>query len=274
MTQTLDLGHGRNEVRRRRRDWREAELDRRAHVRFGHSYDPRKAPARAFVVRRLLERDVVPAQPSLQCVGRRVVFQHDCHRPEARNRSLVQHDRAIVRAAPEHGRPVHQVANRLQANDVLVEATRTLEVANVQFDAPESLIPDHAAPYFFGGNVRRPRRRFYPVCAGMAGDYPLCAGRRGAVQIRASPPSMKRSVLAMKLASSEARKTAALAISPRIARPGRAERRRPCSRTFTRMPASLRLSRNSCRRLLPRRRGAFPALSSECRVCWLGSRNA
>jgi hypothetical protein len=69
VTQTLDLGHCRNEGQRPRRDWCEAELHRRAHVRLGHSYDPRKASPRTFLGRRLLERDVVTAQPLLKCVG-------------------------------------------------------------------------------------------------------------------------------------------------------------------------------------------------------------
>src|SRR6266478_718472 len=144
MAKTLDLGVGRRERLARTRTVGREEFQSGAGMRLHGAGHPRSLTEITLRGAKLLIWHIGLAKPAMKQLKLRPVLQHPANALEPCRLLLVQDDGArILVIATEHHRPVRSLTHKLEANDVLVEPTRFLEVADVQLNVSEFLVADH-----------------------------------------------------------------------------------------------------------------------------------
>jgi len=124
----------------------EVELESRAGVWFPDPPRPPPLAAQALIVRNNLTCDAALLKSSAQCFEGFLTLQRERHRTEAGGRRFMQDHLAVVRAAKEFQRAVDGLlVGSLQADKVFVEATRAIQIGDVQVNASQPLISNHGA---------------------------------------------------------------------------------------------------------------------------------
>src|SRR6267142_741950 len=137
----LDLGHAWHERWWILRGVGEVELESRAGVWLLDPPSPQP-----LIVRNNLTCDAALLKSSAQCFEGFLTLQRERHRTEAGGRRFMQDHLAVVRAAKEFQRAVDGLlVGSLQADKVFVEATRAIQIGDVQVNASQPLISNHGA---------------------------------------------------------------------------------------------------------------------------------